>query len=215
MNRRLVWAVFLTIMVFGGSVARASPITYYFAGTFDFAYAPYAAYLNTAFSGELIYDPTWSSVSSGTYSSTYAVPAGALTLSLVDVNVVSTGGSMNVEDGPGMEVMVLWGPISVTPTSGSPPAASQFGLNLLCTSGNCSTTALTSTALPSTLPELEALGNPFFHYQPTSITSGAQGRLDCFTSDPGGCGGTSVPDPASSLLLLGIGLAGLTAWRRQ
>ena len=219
MNRRLLFAVFLAFTVVSGSVAKASPITYYVAGTFDFAYNAYAPYLNTRWTGQILYDPAWPLGSSSIYEAGYTMPAGAITLSLVDANVVSTGGSWAIGNypvtGAYSEYMYLGTGVIVTPTSGTPPVAPLLGINLI--DGRCGTDVLSSTALPATLPPLGSLCNPFIHYGESYYpgTNWAEGWIDCLSSEPGVCGGgSSVPETGGFLMAV-TGLLWLKMLRRH
>ena len=204
MNLRLVFAVLLMLTVFGGSVARATPVTYYFGGTLTSASGTLAPLLDTEFSGVLFYDPAWPYHGSPGGMQDYSMPAGAISVSLMSGVVVSdaaaSGATVVNWPGDSFDYVLL----SATSSS---PTATSIHLYFRGPTGTIS-----GLDLPPSLADLNTWDTEYFSvgYVSGSAFGNVSGSLTRLTTDA-----QPVPDPGSTLLLFGTGLAGLGAWRRR
>ena len=200
MRRHSVAVLVAILTLVGGAVAQASPITYAFSGTFTAAGGAFAALLNTEFSGVLLYDSDWPLYSVSADVQEYSMPAGAISVSLVNGVVVSdtapAGAAVIPMPAGGIEYLLFDVP-SASPT------ATSISFYFRGPTG-----ALGGLDLPPSLPGLDTWDTEWFRVSGSS--GSAEGSLISLTTDA-----VAVPEPGSTLLLVGMGLVGLGVCRKR
>lgn len=217
---KFVPIMFAALLSIASPSAKATPVTFYFSGTFTATTGLAASFANMDFTGQFSYDTAWVPFWTGGNFTQYRMPAGALSAASSDGSTSSQGGTNNL-------LNMVWGSsISSTTLSGTGDylwvnALSDFAgswsgfysANLILLDVGATALGPTLSALPTSMGLANWTAAEFRMFYQTG-GSDAAGALTCASTDASVCTSQRVPEP-STLILAGLALAGLRGAKRK